>query len=147
MDESKERLNRKRKDILAKVRSKEALHRQTEMLHKTEMVFSGHRNSGVELNGISNSGIESEESGDEHGSSELEEQLARMSLSATSSRSQPTTDDVVVGGLSPGRTLTKSSSLTSTQKTSDDAKKNRRTVLRSSAKTKEPVEDIPYTTA
>ena len=147
MDKSKERLNRKRKDILAKVRSKEALRRQTELLCKTKMALSGHRNSGVELNGISYSGIESEESGDEHGSSELEEQLARMSLSATSPRSQITTDDVVVGGLSPGRTPMKSSSLTSMQKTSDDTKKNRRTVLLSSAKTEEPVEDIPYTTA
>jgi hypothetical protein len=137
MDESKERLNRKRKDILAKVRSKEALRRQTEMLRKTEMALSGHRNSGIELNGISNSGIESEESGDEH-ESELEEQIARMSVSATLPRTQPTTDDVVVGGLSPGRTTTKSSSLDITPKTSDEAKKNRRTVLQASAKIEQP---------
>lgn len=118
-DERKERLSGKRVEILAKVRS--GCGRQTVMTRRAEMALSGQTNGGIKLNGSSNSGIESEESGDEH-EPELEEQLGRITLLATSPPRQP-------GGVSPGRTNTKSSSLDITPRTSDDAKRNHRTII------------------
>ena len=119
-DERKERLSGKRKEILAKVRSKAVMTR-------------AQSNSGVELNGSSNSGVESEESGDVE--SELEEQLGRISLNNTSQPSQPR-------GLSPGRTKMKSSSFDFTPKTSDDAKKSRRALIQAPSKTAQTEEEI-----
>jgi hypothetical protein len=119
-DERKERLSGKRKEILAKVRSKAVMTR-------------AQSNSGVELNGSSNSGVESEESGDVE--SELEEQLERISLNNTSQPSQPR-------GLSPGRTKMKSSSFDFTPKTSDDAKKSRRALIQAPSKTAQTEEEI-----
>ena len=117
-DERRERMSGKRKEILAKVRS--SCGRQTVMTRRAEMALSG-QSSGIELNGVSNSGMESEESGDEH-DSELEVQLGRITLLATSPPYQ-------LGGVSPGRTNTRSSSLDFTPRTSDDSKKNRGTLI------------------
>ena len=116
-DERGERLSGKRVEILARVRS--GCGRQAVMTRRAGMALRGQAYGGIELNGSSNSGMESEESGDEH-ESELEEQLGRITLLATSPPHQP-------GGASPGRTNTKSSSLDFTPRTSDDARKNRRT--------------------
>jgi hypothetical protein len=124
-DERKERLSRKRVEILAKVRS--GCGRQAVMTRRAGMALSGQTNGGIELNGSSNSGIESEESGDEN-ESELEEQLGRITLIATSPPRQP-------GGVSPGRTNAKSSSLDFTPRTSDDANKNRRTTIHAEEET------------
>ena len=42
IDERKERLNRKRKDILSKIRQKEALRRQEDMRRRAERILGGH---------------------------------------------------------------------------------------------------------
>lgn len=42
IDERKERLNRKRKDILSKIRSKEAVRRQEDMRRRAERILGGH---------------------------------------------------------------------------------------------------------
>ena len=55
-DERRERMSGKRKEILAKVRS--SCGRQTVMTRRAEMALSG-QSSGIELNGGSNSGMES----------------------------------------------------------------------------------------
>jgi hypothetical protein len=121
-DERKERLSGKREEILAKVRS--SCGRQTVMTRRAEMALSGQSNSGIELNGCSNSGIESEESRDEH-ETELEEQLGRITLLATTPPSQPRGTNMKCS--SPPRT-------------SNDAKKIRRTLIRAS--TAHPGEEI-----
>ena len=43
IDERKERLNRKRKDILSKIRQKEALRRQEDMRRRAERILGGPR--------------------------------------------------------------------------------------------------------
>lgn len=139
-DENKERLKKKRKDILAKVRSREAQHRaELTTRRRVELAVSGDSNSGIELNGNSNSGgVESDESGDEHEST-VEEKLGQISLHSPSLPIQPRKEDPAMIG---GRTETKSStSVDSTSKISTDAKTNHRSSIQSGVKTAHPAEE------
>ena len=108
MDERKERLNKKRKEILAKIRAKEKVRREKDIRRRAERVLNRHTNSG----------IESEESGDDS-ESELDEQLGNMSLLSSSQLSRDS---------SPGRRKIIRSSV-AMPKRSDDARRNRRTVV------------------
>lgn len=74
IDERKERLHKKRKEILAKIRKHEAKKRETELRRRAERVLSRH-----------SSDFESEEASEEDESeSELEGQLGMMSFSSPS---------------------------------------------------------------
>jgi len=113
LDERKERLNRKRKEILSKIRTKEAHRRQADMRRRAERVLNRH----------SNSGIESDESGDDSESDELDEQLGRMSLICPP---QSSSDDKS-GSSSPGRRKMMRPSIAIMPK--GDARRNRRTII------------------
>jgi len=103
-NERKERLNKKRKEILAKMRAKEKARREKDIRRRAERVLNR------------NHGIESEESGDDS-ESELEEQLGMMTL--LSSSSQLSRDS------SPGNRKT----LIGKPKRSDEPRRNRRTIM------------------
>lgn len=98
-NERKEHLNKKRKEILAKMRAKEKVRREKDIRRRAERVLNR------------NHGIESEESGDDS-ESELDEQLGMMNL-LSSSHSQLTRDS------SPGARKT----------IRLDPRRNRRTIM------------------
>lgn len=103
-NERKNRLNKKRKEILAKIRAKEKVRREKDIRRRAERVLNHH----------SDGGIESDDSRDES-ESELEEQLGMMNLLSHSSHS---------GESSPcrGRITTRSTIVNS-------ARRNRRTLV------------------
>lgn len=102
-NERKERLNKKRREILAKMRAKEKVRREKDIRRRAERVLNR------------NHGIESEESGDDS-ESELEEQLGMMTLLSSSQLSRDS---------SPGNRKT----LLGKPKRSDDPRRNRRTLM------------------
>lgn len=103
-DDRKERLNKKRKEILAKIRKSEARKREADMRRRVEKIYH------------SNSGIDSEESGDESESElELTEQMNSLSMSSPSSQTSR-----------EGRKTIRSSILS---KRSDDSRRSRRTIV------------------
>mmetsp|Transcript_24861 Transcript_24861/g.52052 ORF Transcript_24861/g.52052 Transcript_24861/m.52052 type:complete len:266 (+) Transcript_24861:253-1050(+) len=103
LNERKERLNKKRKEILAKIRAKEKVRREKDIRRRAERVLNRH----------SNNVIESEESGDDS-DSELEEHLGRMNLLSPSQLSRDS---------SPGRRKIIRSSI------ANDARRGRRTLV------------------
>lgn len=106
-NERKEHLNKKRKEILAKMRAKEKIRREKDIRRRAERVLNR------------NHGIESEESADDS-ESELEEQLGMMNLMSSSQLSRDS---------SPGSRKTLRSGFPNMPKRSDDPRRNRRTMM------------------